>query len=533
MVRLFFGALVLLGIALHRDYGMSWDEPADRLSAFVSAKYVALRVAPELAARQPRLADIPDIRSHADADHGALFMLPLVVLEALWPGPDPAEWAYRRHLAVFLLFVAGAWGVYRLGRERLGSWRWGLLGAGLLVLSPRLFGEAFYNAKDLVFLSLFTLAVLTLLWLLRQPTGGRALLHAAATAAALDVRSMGVVLLPLTLGFAALEMAYRPKERRPLAGALALYLPAAAVLVVLGWPYLWEHPVGNFVAALRSFSHFGRLKIDVFYLGQFVSIRELPWHYAPVWLLITTPWPYVALFGVGLVGMSGAVWQAGPAQWLRRASARYDLLLLAWFFGPLLAVMVLHSVLYDGWRHLYFIYPAFLLIAVQGLQWLWRAWQTRLDGAPTDRARRVALGAVLAALALGTAQVGWRMVAEHPFQYVYFSFLPGRAIEQNFERDWWGLSIKQGLEWVLAHDARPQVPVSMDARTELTLQINAKMLPPAARARLRVVSPDSAVGGYFLSIHRWHPGPYPASMGQPVHTIRVGGATILTVLRRR
>ena len=83
LVSLFFGLLAVLGVALTRDYGMSWDEPADRLNAFVSAKYVALRLAPALARRQPRLTDIPDLAHYPDADHGVLFMLPLVVMEAL------------------------------------------------------------------------------------------------------------------------------------------------------------------------------------------------------------------------------------------------------------------------------------------------------------------------------------------------------------------------------------------------------------------------------------------------------------------
>ncbi|MBH8560504.1 hypothetical protein [Hymenobacter negativus] len=528
VVGLFFSLLVLVGFALHRDYGMGWDEPAERLNAFVSAKYIALKLAPELASRQPRLADIPDLRQHRDADHGVLFMLPWVGLEALRPGPDPAEWAYRRHLAGFLLFVAGAWAVYRLGRARLGSWRWGLVGAAALVLSPRIFAEAFYNYKDIVFLSLFALAVLTLTRLLRRPTAGRALLHALATAAAIDVRTMGILLPLLTLAFGILEMWARPVRRRGLAGALALYLPLTAVLVVLAWPYLWENPWENFRAALSSFGHYAK-PLEVFYLGQFVSIQALPWHYALVWLLITTPVPYALLFVVGAAGVARALWSLGPERWLRRTGSRRDLLVLAWFVGPLLGVVLLHSAIYDGWRHLYFVYPAFLLLAVQGLRLMWQQWQQWQQG---PRAGGWAAGAALLTVALGTAQVAWRIATEHPFQYAYFSFLPGRVIEQNFERDYWGLSVKQGLQWVLAHDARSAVPVSMDSRTEMTLRINAKVLPPAARARLRLVPPDSAAGGYFLSIHRWHPGPYPAGAGQPVYVVRVGGAVILTVLRR-
>ena len=531
-VGLFLGLLAVLGVAFTPDYGMGWDEPAERLNALVSAKYVALRLAPELARHQPRLADIPDLRQHRDADHGVLFLLPLVAAEARWPA-DPAVWARRRHLAGFLLFVAGAWAVYRLGALLLGSWRGGLAGAGLLVLSPRLFAEAFYNYKDVVFLSLFALAMLTLLRLLRRPTAGRALWHAVATAAAIDVRAMGVLLPVLTLGFAALEMAYRPVRRRGFAGALGLYVPVLAGLVVLGWPYLWDNPVRYLGAALGSFGHYAKA-MDVFYLGRFVAVRALPWHYVPVWLLITTPVPCVVLFGLGLLELLRAGWAAGPAGWLRRSNSRRYLLVLAWLGGPVVGVIGLHSVVYDGWRHLYFVYPAFVLVAGLGLRRLWQAWRRgRRAGAPLAmRARGLPPLLLLLALALGMARVAWRMGAEHPFQYAYFSFLPGRVIEQNFERDYWGLSVKQGLEWVLAHDARRTVPVSMDARTEMTLRINAKMLPPAARARLRLVPADSAAGGYFLSIYRWHPGAYPARTGRPVHTIRVGGAAILGVWRR-
>ncbi|GAC1595784.1 MAG: hypothetical protein NVS3B25_19660 [Hymenobacter sp.] len=530
VVGLFFGLLAMLGVALHRDYGMGWDEPADRLNAFVSAKYVALRLAPALARRQPRLADIPDLHRHRDADHGVLFMLPLVALEALWPGPDAAEWAYRRHLVGFLLFMGGVGAVYWLGAWRLGSWRWGLVGAGLLVGSPRIFAEAFFNYKDVVFLSFFALAVLTLVRWLRRPTAGRAVVHALATAAALDVRTMGVALPVLTLGFGALEMLYRPLRRRALLGTGALYGPVLAAAVVLGWPYLWENPIANFGTALRSFGNYTK-PLEVFYLGRFVSIQALPWHYAPLWLLLTTPVPHVGLFAVGLVGRGRAALRAGPGRWLRRTGARRDLLVLAWLGGPLLGVVLLHSALYDGWRHLYFVYPAFVLIAAQGLRTLWRAGQ-RSRAHACGPAWQVAWGLLAVALSLGGAQVAWRMAAEHPFQYAYFSFLPGPAIEQNFERDYWGLSLKQGLQWVLAHDPRPVVAVAMvDERTALPLLINLKMLAPAERARLRLVAPAEA--DYALTIFRWHPGPYPASAGRPVHTIRVGGAALLTVLRRR
>lgn len=70
--------------------------------------------------------------------------------------------------------------------------------------------------------------------------------------------------------------------------------------VGVGWPYQCENPMGNFMAALRSFGHYAK-PMEVFYLGRFVAIQDLPWHYAPVWLFITSPLPYVVLFSIGLI----------------------------------------------------------------------------------------------------------------------------------------------------------------------------------------------------------------------------------------
>jgi hypothetical protein len=94
------------------------------------------------------------------------------------------------------------------------------------------------------------------------------------------------------------------------------------------------------------------------------------------------------------------------------------LALLGLAAAGLLGRMLLHSAIYEGWRHLYFVYLAFVLIAT---------WAGERCGGPGHWARDA--GAPLMLLALGVAQVLWRIVAEHPFQYAYFSFLPGKVIE--------------------------------------------------------------------------------------------------------
>jgi len=520
---LFFSSLLLFGLLLHQGYGIGWDEPADREGGFISLRYVAKIIAPSLL-EESHFANLPELATYREADHGVAFQLPMAVMEMVFFRHD-IPGAYRmRHLLCFGVFVLGVWAVYRLGTERFGSWRWGLVGAAMLVLSPRIFGEAFYNHKDVVFMSLFALGGFTLLQFLRRPGLKWALLHALVTALAVDVRIMGLYLGALTGVAVLLEMRARPLRRPAILRTFSVYVVAAGLLVVLFWPYLWEAPMQRLWECFRSFRHF-RMDIPVFYLGQMLSSERLPWHYLSVWLLVTTPVVYTVLF----LGGAGAVLKeffSTPEAVLRRVAGRRDLLFGAWFLGPLVIIVAVNSVVYDGWRHVYFIYPAFLLLAVRGLRTGVLAWQA---AAPFSMGRRLGL-AVGALLVLGVGHTAIRQVAGHPYQYAYFSFLPGPAAGQLFERDYWGISGHNGLDWLLAHDRRATIAISDTSYCESLVGNNLLMLSPAARARVRLVRHSQAQ--YFFGFYRWHPESYDASYGTAIHEIRVGGLPILTVFRR-
>ncbi|ALW85141.1 hypothetical protein AUC43_08575 [Hymenobacter sedentarius] len=520
---LFFGGLLLLGLLLTRSYGMGWDEPTDREAGYISLRYLAQLLYPA-ALNTDYLQGLQELRTYREADHGVAFQLPLAVLEAAFFPHDIRRAYWMRHFLCFSTLVLGAWAVYRLGAERFGSWRWGLVGAGMLVLSPRIFSEAFYNHKDLVFMNLFALGGFTLSRVLRRPTWGRAAAHALVTALAVDVRIMGLLLPALTVGFGALEMWARPVRRSALVRTLAAYMAGAGVLIVLFWPYLWEAPVQRLWECFGNFRRF-RQTMQVFYLGQMESCQRLPWHYLSVWLLVTTPVVYTVLF----IGGAGAVLRAffrRPLEFLSRVAGRRDLLFGVWCVGPLVLIALINSVVYDGWRHVYFIYPAFVLLAVRGLRAGVLAWQAT---APASAGRRLGMAAG-ALLAVGVAHTAYRQAADHPYQYTYFSFLPGPAAGRLFERDYWGISARQGLSWVLAHDSSPTVAISDTLYYKDFVGNNALLLVPADRARLRLVPHHRAK--YFFGMYRWHPTPYDASYGTPIHEIRVAGLPILTVFRR-
>ncbi|AYA38051.1 hypothetical protein D3Y59_13990 [Hymenobacter oligotrophus] len=517
VVPLFFGALLALGLVLHPDYGIGWDESTERINGIINAKYVAERLGLGALARQePNYRVIPALTDAPDADHGVAYQLLLLPLERLLGAHDQRAIYLLRHLVNFLFFVAGAAGLYGLARARFADWRAGLLAASLLVLTPRFFAEAFINYKDVVFASVFTLSILTLWRLLQRPTAVRVLLHAAATAFAIDVRTMGVLLPALTLGFGLLEAWQEPTRRRALLVALVAYFPLMAAFTVVGWPFLWEAPFANFMAAFRSFSRY-RSTLHNFYLGELISARQLPWHYAPVWIAVTTPLPFVALALLGLLQAVCGAWHC-IRRWAVPPAARFDLLITAWLFGPIISVIIFHSVIYDGWRHLYFVYPPMVLLMVGGFRML-LAVLTRW--AP----RRAATVAGLLAAGLLLPPMAYLMRA-HPQQQLYFS-IPNAVAAQQFERDYWGVSYRQGLEWLLQQHASGPLRVSGPHFMPL---YNARLLlRPAERERIVLSSPAEAQ--YLLTTERLSPPSRALPPATTVHRITADGITALRVLR--
>ncbi|GAB3302185.1 hypothetical protein [Hymenobacter tenuis] len=521
VVGLFFGLLALVGVALHRDYGVSWDEPTDHLNGLVNVKYMAELVFPEKVGQDPSVHQIPPLKGYPDNDHGVVFEIPVTVLSYLFTHHDPQAYYYMRHLLIFGTFLLGIWSTYQIGRIRFQDWRLALLAAFLLVLSPRIFAEGFYNGKDILFLGLFTLGMATLVRLKERPTYLRAVVHGIAIGLAVDARILGSLLVPFTLGLLLLDWPWlAAPERRQRVRLLGISVAVAVVTTVVGWPYLWENPVGNFVAAFKSMSHFKWIMTN-YYFGQAYKANELPWHYIPVWIILTTPVSYVLAACIGVVAVTVHGSRAG---WLtlRNPATQLDLLLLGWLLGPILLVIILHSSLYDTWRHLYFVYPALVLLAVRGL--------VALAGVARQHPswRNLALGMSLLA-SLETLYTFVRMVRMHPFQNLYYSFLPAHMVEALFERDHWGLTYRRGLEWALQH--QPQGPLKFSARWPLSAPVytNSLILKPEQRQRIQYLPLEQA--DYFITSYRWHPQSYRDSVGSEIYTLRVEGIKVLSIFR--
>ena len=525
LVSCCLGGLLLLGLATFRDYGMSFDAEASRVIGMTSLRFVAEKYKPDFitsAAQQGEFSLYTEqLPSFFNRDYGVGYELPVTLAERLLELPDARAKFLFRHLCTFLVSWVGVLALFGLGRQRYGDWRTGLLAAGLLVLSPRLFGEFFYNDKDAVFMALSTVATYTTVRFVERPSWRWAGLHALACALAIDVRQMAVLWPLATLVLLAWRSArgeYPAGSAGRRLGAVGLYSVGLAALVVAFWPYLWDAPWEHFRQAFENMQHF-RWDGVLLYQGELISSLQLPWHYPLVWPLITTPLLQLGLLACGLVVLVRQLARRGVVLYQRHTREWQDLLFAGLGLGPVLAVILFHSVLYDGWRQLYFVYPSLLLVALRGLVALWQALPTRVAWP-----RQVALAVLLVGALSSAVQIVWM----YPLQSLYFNALTGSEVRQRFEQDYWGISYLQGLKWVLAHDERSTIRVCTEENMTPPLQLNAQILPHGDRERITVVKkPQDA--DYFLASYRYHPGPY--DLPPAVGSIQAGRQLVLSIFR--
>jgi hypothetical protein len=130
------------------------------------------------------------------------------------------------------------------------------------------------------------------------------------------------------------------------------------------------------------------------------------------------------------------------------AALRLDMMCLGLGLGPLFAVWLFNSILYDGWRQLFFIYPPLLLLGV-GAFHRWRnITKKHIDKALYRMGYAAAWGLVALALISNLVII----IQYHPNQQAWLNFLAGDEPKLQYEMDYWGLSFKQGWEEIRRPD---------------------------------------------------------------------------------
>ena len=494
---------LIAGLAALDDYGVTGDETSQQRNVRANVRFVA--------------GDEDALPTRIDQFFGMGFEAGLLLAEQS-PGLDHFRGVFLvRHLLTHLSFLTGGLFAYLLARRLFASRLLPPLAMALFLLHPRLYAHAFFNSKDIPFLALFMVALFLAHRAFRRDTVIAFLLLGVAVGALVHLRIMGVVLLAAVPAMRALDFALArdwAERKRILITTCAFALSGALAIYAL-LPHLWADPVGRSIEWWATLANHPDVHYELF-RGAIRVSSDLPADYLPVWFSITTP-PFALL--LGLTGAASILVGAAAAagEGLRNKRLRFGLLLVGCFALPVFAVAFLGSNAFNGWRHLYFLWAPFSLLAVFGLRWLASA--LRLP-----RLRTAAYGAAGAGLAATLAS----MALLHPNEQVYFNALVDRVqperLRMQYPIDYWSHPVRQAWELLLAE--RPFSVAEANTagyHSRHTLEENALILPRASRERTSLRPTSDALVMRDGS---------EADLDRAVHSIKVYGSTMLTIERK-
>lgn len=468
------------------DYGISWDESIQRKHGLVALDYIITTF--DLNWKQ----SFPDVElaHYVGRQYMVLYSTICAVLERLIGIEEDFRARYiLRHLFIFLLFWGGTIFFYKLLLLRLKDWKLSLLGTVFLILSPRIFAHAFYNPKDMVLLPCYIMGSYTMVRFLQERNLKFAVLHALASAIVINTRIVGVYIPVLTFLLLLLDLIQNRVDRNLFLSYLRttpVYLCLTGVLSYAFFPYLWAEP---YASALESFNTMANFSwgSQLLYFGKFIPGEEVPWYYIPSWIGLTTPVFYLFLFFIGLIFVAKSfLLDLFKKRFWGSPNHFLNLVFMALCVGPWLAVVYKESTLYNGWRQMFFIYPAIIGVSMVGFKSLLELENNLLKKSLF----------VIASISLFFTFSS--IIRNHPHQHVYFNFLAKKDLTHNFDMDYWGLAYKQAFQELIRRDSSALIQVNC---ANYPCEENFRFLPDKIKARLKLrYGPE--VADYFLSNFR-------------------------------
>jgi hypothetical protein len=458
--------------------------------------------------------------------HGTLFQMVSLFLEEKLGMSDYRGYHLLRHTGVFLLFALSVLFFFLSLRFHFKNDSIALLGAAMLVLSPRIFGNAFYNTKDIVLMSAFVFSTYTLLRFIDRKSLKWAIIHAIATALVINARLIGVYVVALTLGMVALEILQDVRNRNgSVLFSILIYLFVSVTLTIALWPYLWENPWENFAAAFELLSKY-TWEGDLRYFNTWVNSQDLPWHYALGWIHISTPIVFLLFMWGGILFFAKQTFSSliHQKKFYSSNQGRNLLIFFAVSVVPVVVIILKDSVIYDSWRHLFFVYPGMLALAVYGFKEVKnRLSKTRLHSIPF----------ILIALSLITSLS--YIFFNHPLQNNYIT-IPADDLEKKFDMDYWGVNYQTALRELAAVDQSDSIRVVF---SNYPGYANLWMLPEELRDRF-VQTGDLDQADYYLTNyrfkqeqHRYKNNVYPILEEKEVLKVETWNAAVIGVYRLR
>lgn len=373
--------------------------------------------------------------------YGGLFDFPMYVLHKWMPGVNILT---LRHFfnalfgALMMLFTG------LLARRLSGKWMIGVLALLFVFFSPRIFGEGMNNPKDIPYATGFIIGIYFMVAYLQdlpKRTWRNVIGMMLGWGIAFGVRAAGGILLFAYYGLFMILYLLMNKQFKDMVMANSSKFLKKAVLqmvvVFIGgyliglscWPWGQQAPISNPLESLSGMAN-REVVIAVLFEGKFVRSIDMPWYYEFKWICMSNP--IIVVVGAFLfipLAIRG----------LKKYGLWSVILVVFGALFPILYMIYKDSTVYDTWRHVFFVYPFWVIAAAL-------AFDMVADLIKADKLKLVPFAVGVVGL---LPAIIW-MVKEHPNEYVYFNQFVGgiEGAHGYYETEYYQNSGKQAADWI-------------------------------------------------------------------------------------
>ena len=495
---LLFFTLFLTGLFTFKDYGISIDEEFHRSSGFYWLNYILnftsfddFKNLVSMKINQIHGFTLPLPETYPY--YGVVFDLPIAFLEVLFQINDPKNYFYFKHLLNFILFFISSVFFYKLLLNRFINYNIALIGTLFFILSPRIYGNSFFNNKDLVFLSLVTITLYYCFKSLDKLSYKNLLIFSTLAALCTSHRILGFFIPISFFIFFLLSVLSNTKNLKDLP-SITFFFIFYVLFLILFWPLLWADPFENFSLAFNYFSAIP-LRIKMLFDGSYVGTDLLPYNYIFIWVLITTPLLYVIFFLIGYVHMFKRFFlkflnvreKNFYSDLWRGSKEKKDLFILFNITSIIVYFVSFNVSLYTGWRQIYFLNIFIIYISIYAFY--------RIDLKIKSLSKtKTHFGVVILYLIF----VAYKMISYHPYQNIYFNSMFNNNAHKKFEVDYWGLSGRKFLEEILILEKNKKI-ITIGVASWLPLERSVKLLDKKDRSRIKIIGQEFQNADYLYT----------------------------------
>ena len=498
IIYFLFLIFFLIGLFTFRDYGMWTDEEFQRFSGLYWLNYVLSFTSLDelkniLALKLDQAASFTLFHPENAPYYGVIFDLPAAFLELIFKVEDPKNYFYFRHLLNFTLFFIGSIFFYKLLLNRFSNYSISLVGTLFFVLSPRIYGSSFFNNKDVVFLSLITIALYFAFKALDKPNYKNLLIFSIFAALSTSHRILGILLPVSFVTFYLLSLLSKNKNLNNLL-SMIFFCVFYFIFLILFWPVLWSSPIENLVLAFKWFSS-QVLEVKMLFNGKYVYTNFLPYNYIFTWIFITTPILYTILFIIGyfiilqrfFLRFINIKEKNYYSDLWRGVNEKKDLFVFFNLTSVILGLITLNIILYTGWRQIYFLNIFIVYIATYGFYYLGIKIKSKFN-------KRIQYSIVGIFLIF----IFHKMIIYHPYQNLYFNSIFKKDVHNKFDVDYWGLSAKKFLNDTLILE-KNKYPIKIGVASFLPLERSLKILSKEDREKIIIVGQEYQNADYIYT----------------------------------